>query len=341
MRALDEWDDVLECSPVDVDPRRSLLRNSADTMSWSVETYDDYRDALIGRLCLKWTPEGQLSSRFQGSQPLSLSQVKRIDHNIDGFGLRLRESLVSRAEPTIKLCFSQDEELIDNYLGPVRVWRNDHQWMRFYRLDECSGLTASFTIAYRFTDNKDEEWTRRFNQLKNGYRHAVDGATRLLTGALRDLVQRLDIRPEETAIVPCLGATETSASPTGTVSSMARSCAVRSGIHFIDGAVTKQPHSPLSSLRSADERRQTVAGAHYSAARLDVRHVIILDDFITRGDTLSAVAVAIRRTSDVDSIYGVALGKNENAGYLGRNYGLNEVSNSHVSPDWLTQWPVS
>ena len=346
MRALDRQDSVLDCTPLDLDPLRSLLRNWWDPVSWSIRTYDDDRDAFVERLHMSWRSAGQISPRFQGNQPLSLNQVKRINHNTDEFGLELIASIVSRPESKVELYFSPPgyagagKYIGDNYLGPILVWRQDHQWMRFPRLDECTGLNASFTIAYRFTDDRNEEWTKRFNQLKGQHRSAGDYAKRLMAGAFSDLIRRLNIDPDQTAIIPCIASSETSASPTRTVSSIARHCADQSGIRFIDCAVTKKTHPPISSIKSADERKLIISNANYSAAQIDARHVIIFDDFITRGDTLSAVASAIRQTNDIDSVYGVALGKNESADYWERNYDL-KVSNDHVPIDWLMQWPNS
>lgn len=346
MRALDCHDSVLDCAPRDLDENRSLLRNWYDPVSWGIRTYDDDRDAFVERLHMSWRPVGQMSPRFQGNQPLSLSQVKSINCSINDLGLELIASIVSRQEPKVELYFSPpgytgaDKYIGDNYLGPILVWRQDHQWMRFPRLDECTGLNASFTIAYRFTDDRNEEWTKRFNQLKSRHRSVIDYAKCLMAGAFSDLIRRLNIDPDQTVIIPCLASSETSASPTGTVSSIARHCADQSGIRFIDCAVTKRAHVPISSLKSADERKLTIANANYSAAQIDACHVIIFDDFITRGDTLSAVASAIRQTNGVDSVYGVAFGKNESADYMERNYDL-KISNDHVPTDWLMQWPNS
>lgn len=218
-------------------------------------------------------------------------------------------------------------------------WEYFHDWMRFPRLDVCTGLDASFTIAYRFIDDKDEEWTMRFNRFKNDQLDAIDHAQRLMAQAVPDLVRRLELDPDHSAFVPCIASAETIASPTGAVGSIARRCAEEAGIRFIGNAVTKKAHARLSSLDTAEERERELANAGYSATRIAARNILLFDDFITRGATLSAVASVIRRTNKAPvRIFGVALGKNERVAYL-KEHGR-KASNDHVRLEWLKKWPL-
>lgn len=218
-------------------------------------------------------------------------------------------------------------------------WEHFHGWMRFSRLDVGTGLDASFTIAYRFVDDPAEKWTMRFNHFKDNRPDAVYHAQRLMAQAIPDLVRRLEIAPDHTAVVPCIASAETTASPTGAVGSIARRCAEEAGVRFIGNAVTKKAHVRLSSLRTAEERQRALASAGYSATRIAARNILLFDDFITQGATLSAVASVIRRTNKSHvRIFGVALGKNERVAYL-KEHGR-EASNDHVRPEWLKQWPL-
>ena len=218
-------------------------------------------------------------------------------------------------------------------------WEYFYHWMRFSRLDVCTGLDASFTIAYRFIDDPAEEWTMRFNRFKNNQPGAVYHARRLMAQAVPDLVRRLEIEPDHTAFVPCIASSEMNASPTGAVGSIARHCAEEAGVRFIGDAVTKKAHRRLSDLGTAEERQRTLANAGYSATRIAARNILLFDDFITQGATLSAVASIIRRTNKAHArIFGVALGKNERVAYL-KGHGR-EASNDHVRLEWLKQWPL-
>lgn len=220
-------------------------------------------------------------------------------------------------------------------------WEHFYHWMRFPRLDVCTGLDASFTIAYRFIDEPAEEWTKRFNHFKNNDSDAIYRAQQIMAQAVPDLVRRLEIEPDRTAFVPCIALSETTASPTGAVGSIARRCAEEAGGRFICDAVTKKAHDRLSSLNinAAEERARVLANAGYSATRIAAHNVLLFDDFITRGATLSAVASAIRRTNkNACRLFGVALGKNERVAYLKRHG--RKASNDHVRPEWLKQWPL-
>lgn len=222
-------------------------------------------------------------------------------------------------------------------------WEHFYHWMRFPRLDVCTGIDASFTIAYRFIDDRAEEWTMRFNHFKNDDPDAIYHAQQLMAQAVPDLVRRLEIDPGHTAFVPCIASSETTASPTGAVGSIARRCAEEAGGRFICDAVTKKAHGVrLSTLNinTAEERDRVLANAGYSTTRIAARNVLLFDDFITRGATLSAVASAIRRTNkNACRIFGVALGKNQRIAYLKRHG--RKASNDHVRPEWLKQWPLA
>lgn len=218
-------------------------------------------------------------------------------------------------------------------------WEHFHHWMRFPRLDVCAGLDASFTIAYRFIDDPAEEWTARFKRFKKNQPDAIHHAQRLMAQAVPDLVRRLEIEPDHTAFVPCLASSETTASPTGAVGSIARRCADKAGVRFIGDAVTKKTHVRLSILGTAEERQRALADAGYSATRIAARNILLFDDFITRGATLSTVASVIRQTNKTHTrIFGIALGKNERVSYLKRHD--RKASNGHVRPEWSKQWPL-
>ena len=64
---------------------------------------------------------------------------------------------------------------------------------------------------------------------------------------------------------------------------------------------------------------------------------MIIDDFITRGYTLSHMAQAIQDTNPEISVYGIALAKTDRREYHRKLYGK-ELSNNHIPPKWETLW---
>lgn len=326
-----------------------------EEVAWHFETYDDDRDAHLRELSrVTFTPVWKESYIFEflSSQPLSRQQAMRVNQVLNRFGLEIAASRVSQDEIEVYLGEHPTQSdtvpsvppamppnMRDRYLGDTCVWRQFHGWMRFQRLDECTGLNAAFAIAYRFTDDRAEEWTVRFNLLKNHQAHAISRAEDVMASAVSDLVQELLLDRSQTVIVPCLTSSETTSSPTGVLSSIARRCSEEARVGFVNDAISKRRHNPLQAIQSARERQQTIASAEYAARRIDAANVLLIDDFITRGDTMSAVASAIREASDVASVYGIALGKNERLDFLKR-YGYS-ASNGHVPNRWLAKWPLA
>ena len=334
-RALEEEDDLFG------------VRWLWDEVAWRFGTYDDgdRDDYLDPQSNIAFTPiwKDTYAFEFLDKQPLSRLQAERVNRVLNRFGLEIVASLVSKDQLVVYLGAPSDSfpsSMRDQYLGDIRVWRNFHGWMRFPRLDTCAGLNAAFTIAYRFTDNREEEWTTRFNQFKGHDPQAVEHAKGLMASAMTDLINRLALDPSHTVIVPCLASSEANSSPTGILPSIARGCSEKAHVRLVNSAISKRKHTALASLRSARERQQVIADAEYASGRIDAHNVLLLDDFVTRGDTMSAVASAIRQANtNVNSVYGVAFGKNERLRFLRERYEL-VASNDHVPDSWATQWPL-
>jgi len=216
-------------------------------------------------------------------------------------------------------------------------WNPFHGWMAFRYLDVNAGLTRSFTIGYRLTDDGADEWTARFNRFKAKKRPAIGGGVNMMTTTVPLLVRRLGLDPSRTVFIPALSSSETIASERGVLSVMARACAEAAGTAFAPDAITKNAHQPLHNVYNADRRREILDEAEYKSERIRAENILIFDDFITRGDTLSHIAQAIHEANRRVSVYGVALGKTERCSYHRERFGV-EISNDHVPAMWAALW---
>ncbi len=211
-------------------------------------------------------------------------------------------------------------------------WADFHGWMAFPYLDENAGLTRSFTIGYRITDNSTEYWTARFNRFKAKNRGAVVGAVTMMEEAVPQLVVGLGLNVSRTIFVPALSSGETVASEKDVLPVLARRCAKAAGADFMHDAITKQAHQPIHGIYAAAERGAVLDNAEYKASNIDAHNILVFDDFITTGDTLSHIAQSILESNAGARVYGVALGKTERLSWDPN------VSNAHVPQEWDALW---
>lgn len=216
-------------------------------------------------------------------------------------------------------------------------WEIFHGWMAFRYLDANQGLTRSFTIAYKMTDDGAEHWTNRFNRFKSKKdRGALMGGVTMMEVAVPQLVTGLGLDPSRTTFVPALSSSETVAAKKGLLAVLARRCAKAAGAASVHDAISKRPHQPIHGIYNAAARKAVLDGAEYRAGDIDADDILVFDDFITRGDTLSHIAQAILEANPRARMYGVALGKAERRAYH-RQFGR-EISNDHVPKKWDILW---
>ena len=216
-------------------------------------------------------------------------------------------------------------------------WQEFHGWMAFDRLPEGYGLRRAFTIGYRLTDMREDKWTGRFNRFKAEERNALRGGAAVMGVASRDLMEGLGWEGARTVFVPALRSGEEKASREGILWRLTKYCAKQAGTGFVGDALSKQPHQSLHSSFNADDRREILSGAKYTAGRVEGERIVIFDDLITRGATMSHIAHAIMRANRGVKVYGVALGKTERVEYNWENFGV-ELSNEHVPDGWDSIW---
>ena len=216
-------------------------------------------------------------------------------------------------------------------------WNPFHGWMAFDDLDEDVGLTQAFTIGYRFTDDRGDEWTRRFNGFKAKQRGALRGGAVLMGSAVPGLLGGLGFDAARTAFVPALSSGETVASEDGVLCRLTRYCAQVAQARFVGDAITKKEHERLHKFFNADRRREILDDADFRSGRIEADNILVFDDFITRGNTLSHIAQALLASNQRVRIYGVALAKTERLSYHRERFGR-ELSNDHVPQRWERTW---
>ena len=205
------------------------------------------------------------------------------------------------------------------------------------KLNVNEGLVGCFTIGYRFIDDGDDNWTNRFNRFKDKKQAARYGAVNLMRTVVPLLVTQLKLHTSRTVFIPALSSNETIASEKGILSVITRVCAKTTSVKFVPDAITKKPHAPLRYSGNAYNRNKILDEADYKSRRIEAKNILVFDDFITRGETLSHIAQAIHETNGEVRVYGVGLGKNERRSYQMRRFGV-KISNNHIPEEWDELW---
>jgi predicted amidophosphoribosyltransferase len=208
--------------------------------------------------------------------------------------------------------------------------------MRFDRLDGATGLSGTFTIAYRLTDDGMEHWSRRLNRFKSKDKAAFAGAGNVLATAVSRLLQDLKLDPNGVLLVPALSSRETEAVTGGWLTVLSRHIARKAGAEMDYSILSKKVHRSIHTLRNAGERDDELDKAEYTARKTTHPVIFVVDDFITRGATASRIAAALKVRNEKCRVFVLALGKTDRTSYA---YGmLNGKPNDHVPDKWDRLW---
>lgn len=213
----------------------------------------------------------------------------------------------------------------------------DQRWIQTW-LSARSRIDGAYVLGFRITGGGSNAWSDRFNRFKFGPPNSQAAGIAVMQAATRSLMRQLfantNLRTQDVMFIPALGSAETTADPTGPVSSLALACANVFRNPFRLNVLSKQPHESLHRSRgTADVRAEIIRNAEYRAAAVQARVVLVFDDFITRGDTLGAIANAIKATNQATRVYGVALAKNQGVDYIDE-----ATANEHLVPSLADLW---
>jgi len=179
-------------------------------------------------------------------------------------------------------------------------------------------------IGWRFTDKRDDPWTTRFNAVKEGDPRAIRAAQATLVHAVTGYTfgsKRLGL------VVGAISSSKTHLEPKDPVWQLGASVAEALHVPWRPDVLKKKVHRSLHYLKSAAERATEVNGVYSASEIAGTCSVLIVDDFVTRGDTFADIARALKTTAAGPiTVYGLALAKTENFAYP-PNFG---ISNDHV-----------
>ena len=212
--------------------------------------------------------------------------------------------------------------------------------LQFDDLTYNCGLAAAYTVGYRLEDVPEDLWTQRFTAFKfGGDPAAVVGANNLMNAAAPLLVEGLGLDAGRGAFVPVLRSGETYAAEGGALAGIARQCAAATGCQYLSGVLSKNAHLPTGRGRLDPEFRVLlVEDAQYRAEPVDADVVILIDDLIATGKTLSMAATAIVERNPGVTVYGFALAKTGWRDLIQLWHGA-DGSNDHIPASWERLWP--
>jgi len=206
--------------------------------------------------------------------------------------------------------------------------------MYFDKLDQLQHVHGVFTLCWRFKGDGADPWTVRVNAFKSGDEKAIRGACAVSAKALAGLNWS---KYMPGAVVPAISSKDTSCQPSHPVYALGNHIASSIKFAWLPNALSKTVHKSLHLLNTAGERDNEVRGAYSSKIRLDsVRTVLLVDDFCTRGSTLSDAGRAIKEAAPNVDIWGFTLGKTEKLSFAAE-HGCN-LDNTHVPAQWAAWW---
>jgi len=164
--------------------------------------------------------------------------------------------------------------------------------------------------------NLPDKWSHKILEFKKGNTKAFDGVYLMLQNKLPPLISGLNLNMGEQPIyvVTALYHDAEKAQPDKSLYKIAKMlCDHMEGLEFRPGLLTKKKHRPLHSITNNGQNRDAeVRNANYKCNRLeeDSPVFLILDDFVTRGATFTAIRIAIESANgNTCKILPVALGK--------------------------------
>lgn len=209
-------------------------------------------------------------------------------------------------------------------------------WMRLPWLDRLN--SPVYVLAWRFRDDGGKDpWTRRINAFKGGDVNACAGAARVLLSALPKLMQQEGWDPLETGVTATLSSSDTACVLTKTLPTLGGIVAGRLRLRWLPDILSKQVHPPMHSVFAVDKRDAIAVQANYRCSKISgLKHLIILDDIVTLGNTFKNIVNAVHEANPTIKVHCIGLGKSEKLEFA-RSRAV-ELTNEHVPAAWATLW---
>lgn len=207
--------------------------------------------------------------------------------------------------------------------------------MFFESLDSSGSAVPSYTVGWRIVDQPDE-WTQRFNGFKYGNDAQFLGGAYLMREAARELLNVRQLDSATTGLTTALSSKATAADPNSVLYRAGAWVAREIGVVWLPQIFTKQAHRSLHGINDGATRDLEVSGKYTAAPIQQLKTLIVIDDFITRGATLGEMKRALGDTSPDVQMIGLALGKNEKNSWA--TACGNPLDNSHIPAEWDEAW---
>ena len=190
-------------------------------------------------------------------------------------------------------------------------------------------------------DNPDHFWYHRLIDFKRGSPVALEGAKKMMSQAVPYLLEKWDINDRSVGMLIAMGHDETRVMLGKPLPILAKHiCENLPNIHWYPDLLEKDVHEKSTGQSGA--RKDQVVSGKYRCKKLppDITSVIVMDDLVTRGATLSEIARAVRCQNQSVNIHPIALGKNERRGFLLDDQ---DADNKHLNglfPNINQIWPA-
>jgi hypothetical protein len=194
-----------------------------------------------------------------------------------------------------------------------------------------------YTVGWRFLDGPPDPWTQRLYGFKNGEWKYVRAGGNLLKLAVSDVIALHNLDPGVTLLATALSHNATEADPKSSLYRVGQWIADELKLKWAPAAFTKTAHRSLRTLGSGIARDAEVANRYRCKILPNVKTIIVLDDFVTRGATLADMRRAAIDKNGALGFIGVALGKNERPCKVKEFYGM-AINNDHITEEMDRLW---
>ncbi len=195
-------------------------------------------------------------------------------------------------------------------------------------LVRANGLFGQvLVVGRRFTGQDGDKWTNRFNQFKRGEAPAVRAGVFTLVAALAEL----PVPNGPIMVLGVPGSADRALRLNSPVYYLAQGIAMRWRGTFNGTMIAKDPHDPIHNSTSAAKRNAVLDTANYRSTEThpNVRTFVIIDDLVTRGDTMTRIRQVIGGAHQEAQFVFIALAQTERLSYY-REHNWPEPNNNEA-----------
>lgn len=208
-------------------------------------------------------------------------------------------------------------------------WTVSSELLKFPHLERCPHEV--YAMGFRILDVADD-WTQRFNTFKFGQgaagEAAVRGACAVMSQACGSMVVGSSV-----AVVAAIASGDEQLNPRSPVGRLASAIAESRNWRWLPGALSKRRHESRHNMHANALVRDAVVEGAYRCTYMTESTIVVVDDFATRGATISDIGRAVRAVCPHAQMVGVVLGKNERVSWGGA-----EVNNAHIPEAYERLW---